>query len=267
LRRLAIIGTAVAFLVGAAAAYAAGTFFNTYKGSKVTLAPKVVGSKAHPIPVGLTEILKANSTTSGDRAAPLKDIKTTIYGVVSNGGKLPVCTDKMILSAGASHGYDKACPKGSLIAQGPVHSLLGPFNDPSTGKAFACNPFLHVYNGGKSTQVFFFTVDASHTCGPLVTGQTAPYDGHISKKGANWVLNVPLPPDISTQVANTPGLYGSLISQTLIYAKSTKVKGKTLHYMDSVACKGKKRPYSLQFTAQDYNGGDETQTVKGTDKC
>jgi hypothetical protein len=267
LRRLAILGTAVAFLVGAAAALAAGTFFNTYKGSKVTLAPKVAGSKAKPAAVGLTEVLKAGSTTSGDRAAPLKDIKTSIYGLITNGGKLPVCTDKMIESAGAAGGFDKACPKGSLIAQGPVSSLLGPANDPTTSHSVPCNPFLHVYNGGPKTQVFFFTTNASHQCHGLVTGQTAPYDGHISHKGPYWVLDVPLPPDISTQVAGQPGLYGSLISETLIYGISTRVKGKVVHYGESVACKGKKRPYSIQFTAQDYNGGSETQTVKGADKC
>jgi hypothetical protein len=265
LRRLAIVGTAVAFLVGAAAAYAA--FYNTYKGSKLSLAPKVAGSKAHPVPVGLTEVLKAGSTTSGDRAAPLKDIKTTIYGVVSNGGKLPVCTDKMILAAGAAGGYDKACPKGSLIAQGPVSSLLGPGNDPTTSHSVACNPFLHVYNGGKSTQVFFFTTDATHQCAGLVTGETAPYDGQISRHGLNWTLNVPLPQDISTQVANQPGLYGSLVAETLNYYRTTTVKGKTLHYMDAVACKGTKRAYTIQFTAQQYTSGDVTQTVKGTDKC
>lgn len=265
MRRLAIAGTAVAFLVGAAAAYAA--FYNSYNGSKLSFAPKVAGSRAHPAPIGETVIYKASSTSSGDRAAPLKNIKTTIYGVISNGGKLPVCTDKTIVSAGAAGGYDKACPKGSLIAQGPVHSLLGPANDPTTSHSVPCNPFLHVYNGGKSTQVFFFTTDAAHQCHGLVTGETAPYDGHISRHGANWVLNVPLPPDISTQVANQPGLYGSLVSQTLIYYRSTKVKGKTLHYMDAVACKGTKRPYTIQFTSQQYTGGDVTQTVKGTDKC
>jgi hypothetical protein len=265
LRRLAIVGTAVAFLVGAAAAYAA--FYNTYNGSKLSFAPKVAGSKAKPAPIGETVIYKAGSTTSGDRAAPLKNIKTTIYGVVTNGGKLPVCTDKMIESAGAAGGFDKACPKGSLIAQGPVNSLLGPSSDPTTAHSVPCNPFLHVYNGGKNTQVFFFITDSTHQCANLVTGETNPYDGHISKHGANWVLNVPLPPDISTQVAGQQGTYGSLVAQTLNYYRSTKVKGKTLHYMDSVACKGHKRPYSIQFTAQQYTGGDVTQTVKGSDKC
>lgn len=266
MRRLVIIGTVLTALVGATAAYAA--FFNTYQGSKLVFSPKVAGTKASPAPVGETVVYKAGSSTSGDRAAPLTDIKTTIYGVVSNGGKLPVCTDSMIEADKTK--YDAACPKGSLIAQGPVSSLLGPANDPSNSKGTACNPFLHVYNGGPRTQVFFFTTDATHQCGGLRTGATAPYDGHISYKGKNLVLDVPLPPDISNKVANQVGLYGSLIAQTLIYAKSTKnAKGKTLHYQESTACaKGGKRPWSIQFTSQNYNnGGPETQTVKGNDKC
>jgi hypothetical protein len=264
LRRLVIIGTVLAALVGATAAYAA--FSNTYHGTKLNFAPKVAGSKAHPIPVGETEVLKAANTTSGDRAAPLTDIKVTVYGIRSNGGKLPVCTDKMIESNTTQ--YDAACPKGSRIAQGPVASLLGPANDPSSSKGTACNPYLHVYNGGPNTQVFFFTTDATHQCGGLRTGATAPYDGHISYKGLNMVVNVPLPPDISNKVANQVGLYGSLVGETLLYAQSTKVNGKTLHYQYSIACgKGGKRPYSVQYTDQTYNGGSETETVKGTDKC
>lgn len=258
MRRVVMIGTAVAMLVGAGAAYAA--LYNSYTGSKLIFAPRVAGSKAHPVPIGQTEILKA-SAPSGERAAPLMDIKTTIYGVVSNGGKLPKCTAGIIEAAGAAGGYDKACPKGSLIAQGPVSSLLGPGSDPSASSGTACNPFLHVYNGGAHSQVFFFTTDATHQCAGLVTGQTAPYVGHISRHGMKWTLDVPLPPDISTKVANQPGLYGSLITETLVYNKGT-------HYMDAIGCgRGHKRPYSIRFTDQDYNGGTVTQTIKGSSRC
>jgi hypothetical protein len=257
LRRLVIIGTVLTALIGATAAYAA--FSNTYKGSKVNLAPKVTGSKAHPISVGETEVLQAANTTNGDRAAPLIDIKTTIYGVKTNGAKTPKCTDQMIEAAGAAKGYDKACPPGSMIGSGPVHALLGPASDPSSSSGFDCNTVLHIYNGGPKTQVYFFTTDATHKCGTLVTGDTAPYDGHISYKGKNWVINVPLPPDVSNKVANQVGLYGSLVSETLIFKKSK--------YMQAVGCSKGKRPYSIQFTAQTYSGGTETQTIKGKDKC
>jgi hypothetical protein len=256
LRRLIIIGTAAAVLICATAAYAA--FFNNYKGTNLVLAPKSAGSSSHPVQVGETQVLKANAP-SGDRAAPLVNIKTTIYGVKTNGNKLPVCTDSMIVSSGAAGGWDKACPKGSMIGEGPLHSLLGPSSDPSLSSGVACNSLLHIYNGGPKTQVFFFTNDATHKCGVLVTGDTAPYDGHISSSGKNWVVNVPLPPDISSKVANQVGLYGSLISETEVFSKSK--------YMVSVACQGGKRPWSIQYTNQNYGGGKVTQTVKGSDAC
>ena len=129
-----------------------------------------------------------------------------------------------------------------------------------------------MFNGGQGTQVFFFTTapDAAsqYTCAGLPTGATAPYDGHISQQGKNWVLNVPLPPDISNKVANQPGLYGSLITETLFPVSETKkIHGKTVGYMQSIACKGHKRPFSIKFTAQDYSGGSETQTVSGNASC
>jgi hypothetical protein len=266
LRRLAIIGTALAVLVGAAAAYAA---FNNYNGSRLSFSPRGAGTAAKPKPINLTQILQANAP-SGDRAAPLTDVKLTIYGVRTNGGKFPTCTDGKIEANKTK--FEKACPSKSRIAQGPVHALLGPSNDPSASKGTPCNPYLRVFNGGQGKQVFFFTTtpDApgpQYTCSGLPTGATPPYDGHISQHGKNWVLDVPQPPSTSTNVANI-GLYGSLIREVLNpIPESTKVKGKTVAYMESFACKGHKRPYSIQFTAKDYNGGFETHTVKGNAAC
>ena len=260
MKRMIIIGTAVAVL-GAAAAALAASKFNNYSGSKLVIAPAAAGSKAKPVALGMTEVLKAGAP-AGDRAAPLTNIKVTIYGVKLDAGNLPVCTDAKIESnkTNALGG----CSKGSLVGTGPVHSELGPATDPSGAKGTACNPFLNVFNGGPKTQVFYFWTKSANDCGGLTTGATAPYDGKISYSGGNAVINVPLPPDISTKVANQPGLYGSLISETLTFSK--KVAGKT--YMAGIGCKGGKRAWSITFTATLYNnGGSETQTVKGSSKC
>ena len=262
MRRIIIIGTALAMLVGAAAAYAA---FNSYSGSKLSFSPNGAGTKAKPMALGMVENLKA-SAPAGDRAAPLTDIKVTIYGARTNGGDFPKCTDAMVTANTTK--YDKACPKGSRIGSGPVHALLGPASSPSTTGSVQCNTFLHVYNGGPKTQVFFFTTNSPTDCANLVTGQTAPYDGHISYSGKNLVINVPLPPDVSTKVAGHTGLYGSLITEALTFPRSTKkAHGRTEGYMESVACKGHKRPYSIKFTATKYGGGTETRTVSGSAKC
>ena len=61
---------------------------------------------------------------------------------------------------------------------------------------------------------------------------------------------MPLPPDVSTKVANQPNFYGSLIKETLNWFKvTTKVQGKTVGNNVSVGCLHGKRPWSVTFTA------------------
>ncbi|HUZ28428.1 MAG TPA: hypothetical protein VMU90_04250 [Solirubrobacteraceae bacterium] len=250
MRRIIIIGTALAVLGVSAAAYAASNF-NNYSGSKLAISK---GSK-----LGMVEKLKAGAPT-GDRAAPLINIKVKIAKVKLDAGKLPVCTDAKIESNKTSP--TGGCPKGSLIGTGTTTALLGPSSDPSASKGTPCSPHINVFSGGPKTQVFYFWTKSATDCGGLTTGATAPYDGHISYSGGNAIINVPLPPDISTKVANQPGLYGSLVAQTINYAKSASGKS----YMVNNGCKGK-RAWSITFTATKYGGGNETQTVKGTSPC
>jgi hypothetical protein len=266
LKRIVIIGTTLAVLVGAAVAFAA---FNNYTGSTLKYSHGA-GSASKPVPLSSETILKANAP-SGDRAAPLVNLKFVTYGIKYNGGKFPTCTDTQIVADKSK--YEKACPAKSQIGSGPVHAELGPSTNPSASVGTACNPFLKVFNGGPSTQVFFFTTapdaPSQYTCAGLATGATAPYDGHISYQGKNAVVNIPLPPDISNKVANQPGLYGSLIAEDISYPKLTiKKGGKTVAYGESIGCKNGKRPWSITFTADDYNTGTpETQTVTGSAPC
>jgi hypothetical protein len=260
LRRIIIIGTAVAVLVGAAAAYAA---FNNYQGTSLAFHPNAGGSTKHPVGLGMTEKLKANAP-AGDRAAPLFNIKLTIYGVKMDAGKLPTCSDAKILANKTSP--MGSCSPGSRIGNGLVVSSLGPGTDPSASKGTACKPHLNVFNGGPKTQVFYFYTLHSSDCGGLTTGSTAPYDGHISYSHGNAIVNVPLPPDISTKVAGQPNFYGSLITETLNFPQKVNGKG----YMVGVGCKNGKRPWTIQFKAKDYTtsgGGTETQTISGKAPC
>jgi hypothetical protein len=270
LKRIVVIGTALAVLVGAAAALAAN--FNNYNGSKLSFSPKGAGTAKAPKIVNMTETLQANAP-AGDRAAPLTHITLKVYGVRTNGNLFPTCTDSKIEANKTK--FELACPSKSRVAQGPVHSSLGPASNPSATAGTACNPWLKVYNGGKNSQVFFFTTTthtpspSKYTCSGLPTGATAPYDGQIKYQGKYWILDLALPPDISNKVANTPGLYGSLITEVLSpISQTTKVGGKTRGYTESVACQGNKRPYSITFTASQYNtGASETQTISGSAPC
>lgn len=256
MRRIIIIGTAVAVLVGAATAYAA---LNTYTANiKVTGG---VGSPSSPAPVAYSETLGAANATVGSRAAPLTDIKTSVYGLIGNPGAFPTCNGNKI----SDQKTDSFCPPKALVATGPVNSLLGGTNLTIAGSA--CNPFLHVWNGGGGKLWFFFTTSARYSCGSLRTGATPAYSGQITQKGKNLVTDVPLPPFVSTAVAHHTGLYGSLIKEVLTYSKlTTRVHGKTVGFTESVGCKAGKRPFTVSFTAVS-SGVKETKTVSGSGPC
>jgi len=250
LRQIIIIGTALAVLAGASAAFAAGAL-NSYTAS-FSFSPTSAGSAKSPVPVGFVQTLGAASTTPGTRAAPLVDIKTTIYGLTANAQDFPTCSPTKIE---ANHLlWNKACPKGSLVASGPVSSILGP-PTPLSLAGSPCHPFLSVYNGGKGLLVYFFSVTPQapgHICVGLKTGiSSLPYLGHVKQVGKNLVQDVPLPPDVSTNAGNI-GAYAALIGETLHWNKlTTKVHGKTVGFQSSVACKGNKRPWSVIYTSVD----------------
>jgi hypothetical protein len=263
LRRIVVIATALAVLVGAAAAYAATGGINTYT-AKIQFAPNKAGSGKAPAAIAFTQKYVANGT-NGNRTAPLTNIKTTIYGIAANAKGFPTCTQATIAAAHS----DAGCPKGAMVATGSITAILGDTSNPSTSdpNQIPCNPLLHVYNGGGGKLVFFFVEQApDHSCGPLLTGAVGPFVGTVKQVGKNLVQNTPIPPSVSFPI---PGIEGSLTSETLHWLKVTrKVKGKTVAYNTSVACKKGKRPYSVAFSAQSGPGAaPETQTVTGTQKC
>ena len=50
-------------------------------------------------------------------------------------------------------------------------------------------------------------------------------------------------------MAGQPNFYGSLITETINFPKKVNGKG----YMTGVGCKNGKRPWSIQYKAQDYS--------------
>ena len=261
MRRIIILGTAVAVLAGASVAIAA-TGLNSYTAG-FAFKPTKAGSKHKPVPVSFTETYNAASATAGNHAAPLINIKTWIYGVVSNGGKFPTCNGTEI----SVKKTDSFCPKKALVAQGHVNSLLGTPNLGPTGPTFSCNPGLDVWNGGKGKLWFFFTATGTQ-CGSLHTGDTDAYEGFIQQQGKYEVTNVPLPSFISTAVANHPNLFSSLVKQVLTFKNSTiKKGGKTYGMTASVGCLKGKRPFKVAFTATNGSTIKETKVVTGSSKC
>jgi hypothetical protein len=246
-------------LVGAVSAYAATTGLNTYT-SKLKFSPN---TKAGAL--GFTQKYTAANATSGLRTAPLTDVKTKIYGLAFDGKDFPTCSLKKI---GAAQN-DSGCPKGALVASGSITAVIGQSTSQSDAAALGtCDPFLHVYNAGQGKLVYFFVPKApNNLCldGRIPLGAVGPFPGTLKTVGKTLVMDTPIPSYVSFPTL----LEGSLTSETLAWKNlSTKVNGKTVNYIKSVACKGGKRPYSVTFTAINGPGGaPSTQTVAGVQKC
>lgn len=274
MRRIIMIVTALAVL-GGTAAYAASSDFNSYTAS-LTFSPSKAGSAKSPSPFSMREVWTAKGN-NGNQAGPLTHIVSKIYGIVADGKDFPKCTDSTINNGGKSGKWDKVCPKGSLVAEGPVNSFLVGASTPKTPGA-PCNPYLHVYNGGQNRLVFFFVSGpfspnpSKYQCAGTTTGTSAPpYDATIKQQGAVQVTNIPLPAYVSTRAGNIPGAYADLVRLDITFKKLTKkVHGKTVAFQSSTACKAGSRPYSFVFTATNYQGQSpptQTTTVSHSAKC
>ena len=261
MKRIALIATAVAMLIAATAAFAA-TPVNTYTAT-YNFSPGSSGTAKKPVKTSFKQVIKVTPGTPGNRAGVLKDIKTTIYGLKVDGKDFPTCPASKITSS------DTACPKGALVASGSITAVLGSPTDPTTatGTTGPCDPLLHVWNGGQGKLVFFF-VDGTgaNTClgGAITTGSVPPYPATYKQSGKNLVVNIPIPKSVDYP----SGLVGSLQSETLNW-KGQSSKGNIS--IASVACKGRKRPYSTSFTAAPITApsgsGNQTVSVSGSAPC
>ncbi len=264
MRRIVVVATALVVLIAAASAFAASGGINTYSAT-LKFSPNKAGSGKAPFALGFSQNYAAGGI-NGNRTAPLTDITTKIYGVVSDGKDFPTCSLAKVAAAGS----DTGCPKGALVATGSITAVIGPQADQSSAAALgSCDPLLDVWNAGQGKLVFFFVDQGpNHLClnGGITTGEVGPYPGSVKTVGKTLVMDTPIPNYVSFPV----GLEGSLTSLSLKWKNLSKKlsNGKTVHYGVSVACKGGKRPYSETFTAEAGAGGaPSSDTVTGTQKC
>ncbi|MGO9752091.1 MAG: hypothetical protein ACLP22_11400, partial [Solirubrobacteraceae bacterium] len=227
MRRTIIVTTALAVLLVAGVASATtsytGPTINKYT-ANIKVSPSAAGSATAPSPASFLETLTAKNANSALDAGPLTDIDLKIYGLVTNYKAFPTCSYTKILNAHS----DAGCPKGALVAQGPISTILGQKSLSPTG-SFVCNPRLDVWNsgGGKVAEFFVTTLTpgSKYYCSGVKTGSAPPYVATIKQSGKYLIQNTPLPPPVSTDVIGA--YYGSLVLENLTWLKTTvKVNGK-----------------------------------------
>jgi hypothetical protein len=257
LKRISIAVTAVVvMLVAASSAFAAvNNYTATYKFSGKK------GTAAKPAAVNFNQTIKVSSATPGSRTGILHNIKTTIQGVKVDATGFPTCSASKINSAS----NDTKCPQKALVASGSIKATLGSATD-FTQPGSACDPELHVWNGGKGKLIFFFVDTASHQClgGQLHTGQVAPWTASYKQAGKNLQVTIPIPNSVDYPLGTAGGEVGSLSYEQLNW-KSQSLNGK--NDIVSTGCTGAKRSYSFTFNASLPGQAAETKSTKGTAAC
>jgi hypothetical protein len=249
-RRAVIIVTALIVIGGATATYAAT---GPYRGA-LTFSARHPGTPHQPAPVAF-KLNVAATAPSGMRPPVQLDIKIRIYGMRLDGKDFPTCP----LSTIAAAHNDTVCPKGSKVATGYIHSVLGSSSDFSIPGA-ACDPRLDVLNGGQGKLSYFFVTDATHVCVGLRTGSTPPYPGTYRNAGRYFVSDVPVPGYIDYPVQ---GQVGSLQNEYLRFTSQTRtVKAKKVISQASTGCLKGKRPYTITTTTT--GGSEGSQHVVST---
>jgi hypothetical protein len=251
MRRTVVFVTAIAALIAAATAYAVVT--NTYTATG-KVSPGKAGSAASPSPVGLTFDYTADGN-NGNRTAPLTDIKNTVYGLQSNGKLFPACTAAAINVAKS----ESVCKKGSQVGTGHLTALIGPtaVTLKSLNPGAPCTKNIHIYNAGQGKLTFILVGPAAACAG---VGFLPAFPATLTVSGGTFKIDAPVPDYISHPV---PKIDGSLTTEHIAYNKLTKkVKGKTRGFLESVACKKRKRPYTTSFTANGL-----TVTIPHTLSC
>jgi hypothetical protein len=156
-------------------------------------------------------------------------------GVQLNGADFPKCTSEMIDAAQS----DSVCPKGSLVAQGPIEAKSGPDTDPNSN--FTCTgKVIKIYNAGAKEQTFYAD-GPPENCAGLTYLAPAKMRVKTSKGTSSTTLVFP-----DNLVHPLPGISSGLTFFDVKYfpRKTTKGKGKkkrTVNFMSSSKCSDQRK--------------------------
>ena len=200
--------------------------------------------------------------------APLTDIKTTIYGLKSDGKDFPTCSMAKITTAG----NDTVCPKGALVATGAITAILGRRrSDLQRAGPAAVRPAPRRLERRAGQARVLLRRPGHHPHVPRRRDQDRAASGRIPATyqavGKNLVMDTPIP-----NVRVVPAHRGRGLAHERD-AELEEPEHEAQERQDralraSVACKGGKRPYSVTFTAESGPGGaPQSETVTGTQKC
>jgi len=251
MRKLLIVALALAAVVSVVGVAVAA---NTYRIHKASTTASGKGSKAKPIPTGITIGFQVGDTDPSKRGVPVEKYAVGAEGIVANPKAAGKCafTD-MDNEATVPSKCDKA-----KVGSGVAKNAAGPSTNQSLSVSSPCNLQVRLYNNGSG---MIIRLDSN--------GAPAPPD--FSSNAIGCVLPIATAINgkfVKTTIAGLPatdfrftvpqnlkhplaGIDNSIReSVTKIVLKTKVISGKKVGFYSKIGCKGPKRTTRGTFTTE-----------------
>jgi hypothetical protein len=269
MRKLSIAVLAIAALATVVSvAFAA----NTYEVHKASTTAKGKGSKAKPIPTGLTLGFKVEETDSSKRATVIEKYSLGSEGLIANGKATATCAFTQLDDQA---GVPASCNK-ALVGEGLVKNAGGSNTDQSLATSLPCNLKVRLYNIGTGLAIRLdyqgkptppnFESDEIGCPLPIATAIKAKFVKTKIGGLPATDLRFSVQDNLRHPLVGTDNSLRE--SVTKIFLKTKKIKGKKVGLYNKVGCKGGKRLTRATFTTErTASQAPQTFTALKQTKC
>jgi hypothetical protein len=251
MRKLLIVVLALAGVVTVVGVALAA---NTYKMHKASTTKAGKGSKAKPIPTGLTLGFQVGDSDPSKRGTPVEDYALGAEGLVTN----PKVVAKCAFADMDNEATVPAKCKKAQVGGGIALNAAGPSSDQSFAASSPCNLQVRLYNNGRGMIIRLDSNGkpppadfSSREVGCLLPIATA-IDGRFVKTRIGGLpasdFRFTVPQNLKHPLAGIDNSIRESVSNILL--KTKVIKGRKTGFYEKIGCKGTKRTTRGSFTTE-----------------
>jgi hypothetical protein len=245
---------------------------NTYKIHRASTTKAGKGTKARPIPTGLTIGFQVGETDPSKRGIPVEKYAIGAEGLVTNPKNFPKCAFTDMDNEAT---VPSKCTKAK-VGSGIVKNAAGPSSDQSLSASSPCNLQVRLYNNGSGVIIRLdsngqppppdFSSNQIGCLLPIATAINAKFVKTTIAGQPASDLRFTVPQNLKHPLAGIDNSIRESVSNIVL--KSKLVRGKRLGFYQKVGCKGARRTTRGKFTTEARTGQPaQTFTATKQSKC
>jgi hypothetical protein len=251
MRKLLIVALTLAAVVSVVGVALAA---NTYRMHKASTSKPGKGSKARPIPTGITLGFQVGDTDPSKRGVPVEKYALGAEGIVTNPKNFPKCAFTDMDNEAT---VPSKCAKAK-VGSGIAKNAAGPSTDQSLSASSPCNLDVRLYNNGSGMIIRLDSYGrpappdfGSNAIGCLLPIATA-INGKFVKATIGGLaasdFRFTVPQNLKHPLAGIDNSIRESVSNIVL--KSKLVRGKRIGFYQKIGCKGPRRTTRGTFTTE-----------------